>query len=308
MPRSLQLEAPVGRQRGFDPVDRVGKPRSRLQHVEFGGGLHRAVEVFRPPAKRVGQREQDSQDLFVLLLLEGDDVVVDLDRAERLEKQARTARRRTVHDARDGPAVLGFDDEHVAAVALGDHLVLQVLGRVPSAEERLERAAQPSALLAQTLTDRRQLRARVVDDLAGRIDRGAGLGGFVLERRRGVADGREARKRARRAADGRAGLVNRVEKRRQREQAQRFERAPLDRERSQYVRQRVARAQREPGACRQVARRLARVRQPLGDFLPVGRRRELRQTLCAHRRHGKRLDGFDDPVELEGPKGAWLHT
>jgi hypothetical protein len=50
------------------------------------------------------------------------------------------------------------------------------------------------------------------------------------------------------------------------------------------------------------------VRQPLGNFRQVSRRRELRQTLCAHRRHGKRLDGFDDPVELEGPKGAWLHT
>ena len=146
----------------------------------------------------------------------------------------------------------------------------------------------------------------MVHDFAGRIDSSAGLGGFVPERRCGIADGHEARKRARRAANGRTGLVNRVEKRRQREQAQRFERAPLDREGSQYVRQRVAPAEREPGPCRQVARRLARVRQPLGD-LPVGRRRAAPDDLrpSASRQTSGRLRRS---VELEGPKGAWLHT
>ena len=35
-------------------------------------------------------------------------------------------------------------DEHVAAVALGDDLILQVFGRVLSAQIGLERAAQPA--------------------------------------------------------------------------------------------------------------------------------------------------------------------
>ena len=67
-------------------------------------------------------------------------------------------------------AMLGLHDQHVAAVALGDDLLLQVLRRVLAAQVRLERAAQPRALLAQPIADALQLRARVVDDLAGRID------------------------------------------------------------------------------------------------------------------------------------------
>ena len=58
------------------------------------GRLDRLRMSSAPAAERVGQRQQDAQDLFVLLLLERDDVVVDLDRAERLEKEARAARRR----------------------------------------------------------------------------------------------------------------------------------------------------------------------------------------------------------------------
>ena len=108
-------------------------------------------------AERVGQRQQDAPDLLGLLLLERDDVVVDLDRAERLEKQARAARRAAVHDARNRGAVLGAHHQHVAAVALGDDLLLQVLRRVLAAQVRLERAAQPRALLAQPIADALQL-------------------------------------------------------------------------------------------------------------------------------------------------------
>ena len=61
-------------------------------------------------------------------------------------------------------------DQHVAAVALGDDLILQVLRGVLAAQVRLERAAQPRPLLAQPVADALQLRARVVDHLAGRVD------------------------------------------------------------------------------------------------------------------------------------------
>ena len=57
------------------------------------------MQVRRPAPERVRQREQDAADFLVLLLLERDDVVVDLDRAERLEEQARAARGAAVHDA-----------------------------------------------------------------------------------------------------------------------------------------------------------------------------------------------------------------
>ena len=110
MPRRLQLERAVGRERRLDAVDRLGEARPRLQHVELGRRVDRPLQVGRARAERVGQREQDAADLLGLLLLERDDVVVDLDRAERLEKQARAARRRAVHDARNAAAVLGLDD------------------------------------------------------------------------------------------------------------------------------------------------------------------------------------------------------
>ena len=58
--------------------------------------------------------------------------------------------------------VLGADDEHVAAVAIGDDLLLQVLRRVLAAQVRFERAAQPRALLAQPIAKALQLRARIV--------------------------------------------------------------------------------------------------------------------------------------------------
>ena len=58
-------------------------------------------------AEAIGQREQDAVDLFGFLLLERDDLVVDFDRAERLEEQGGAARRAAVDDARDRAAVLG---------------------------------------------------------------------------------------------------------------------------------------------------------------------------------------------------------
>ena len=166
------------------------------------------------PAERVGQRQQDAPDFLGLLLLERDDVVVDFDGAERLEKQAGAAGRRAVHDARNAAAVLGLHEQHVAAVALGDDLILQVLRRLLAAQVRLERAAQPRLLLAQPIADQPQLRARVVDDLARRVDLLAHLRRLALERRGAGGGGVEQRKRSRRAADAGARLVDRVEKRR----------------------------------------------------------------------------------------------
>ena len=108
MPRRLQLERAVGRQRRLDAVDRLREARARLQHVELGRRVDRALQIAGARAERVGQREQDAPDLLGFLLLERDDVVVDLDGAERLEEQARAARRRAVHDARNAAAVLGL--------------------------------------------------------------------------------------------------------------------------------------------------------------------------------------------------------
>ena len=140
-------------------------------------------------------------------------------------------------DARDAAAVLGLHDQHVAAVALRDDLVLQILRRLFSTQVRFERRSQPRSLLAQTIPQQLQLRTRIVLHLAGRFDLVADLRGFAFERRGGGRRGFENRERAGRVANCGARLVNRIEKRRERQQMQRFERARLDGERADDLRQ-----------------------------------------------------------------------
>jgi hypothetical protein len=279
----------------------------RLQDVELGRGLDRPLHVAGALPERVGQRQQDAADFLGFLLFERDDVVVDFDRAERLEKQTGAAGRRAVDDAGDAGAVLGLDHQDVAAVALGDDLILQVLRRVLAAQVRLERAAQPRPLLAQALADDLQLGAGVVDDLARRVDLLARVRGLVLERRRAAAGGLEQRIGARRAADGGARLVDRVEEVRQREQAQRFERPPFDRERVQDLRQLAGRAQREDAVRVDIAGGFAGGCQQLGDDARVGRRLQSLEALRPHRRQREVPDGVDDPIEFERAQGTWLH-
>ena len=140
-------------------------------------------------------------DLLLLLLLERDDVVVDLDRAQRLEEQARAARGAAVHDAGNRRPVFRADDEHVAPVAVGDDLLLQVFRRVLAAQVGLERPAQPRALLAQAIAQALQLRTGIVDDLARRIDLAADVGDLALEGR-GALDHRRPAAGTRRGCGG----------------------------------------------------------------------------------------------------------
>jgi hypothetical protein len=150
-------QAAVGGDRRKHAADREGVPRLRLHDVERRGRLDGALELGPAPPEGIGEREQDAMDFLLLLLLERHDVVVDLDGAERLEEQARAARRAAVHDAGDRPAVLGADDEHVAAAAVGDDLLLQILRGVLAAQVGLERAAEARPLLPQTIAKALQL-------------------------------------------------------------------------------------------------------------------------------------------------------
>ena len=70
-------------------------------------------------------------------------------------------------------AVFRAHHQHVAAVAIGHDLLLQILRRVLAAQVRFERSAQPRPLLAQPIANAPQLRARIVHHLAGR-DRSCG--------------------------------------------------------------------------------------------------------------------------------------
>ena len=205
-------------------------------------------------------------------------------------------------------AMLGLHDQDIAAVPLGDDLVLQVLRRVLAAQVRLERAAQARALLAQPLADDLQLRAGVIDDVAGRVDLVARRGDLALERRRAAADGLEARERSGRAADGGARLVDRIEKRREREQPERLERPALDRRaRAKICGRSSTRAAETHRSRRETAPLRSCARADRATVCGSSRRLQPRETLAAHRRQREGRDGLDDAIEFEGPQGAWLH-
>ena len=212
-----------------------------------------------------------------------------------------------MHDAGNPAAMLGLHEEHVAAVPFRDDLVLQILRGVLAAQVRLERASQARALLAQPLPNELQLGARMVDDITRRVDLVARLRRLAFERLGAAARGFEQRKRSRRASDSSPRFVDRIEKRSEREQAERFERAPFNGQCGQNLRQIGGCAQRERPVGDDVPRRLARSRLKLGDLVGVGRRPQVPEALGPHGRESKVFDGVDDPIEFEGAQGAWLH-
>ena len=211
---------------GCDPVDGLANTaRAWSTSSSVAASIVRSRSSARR-RKRVGQREEDATHFFGFLLLERDDVVVDLDGAERLEKEAGAAARAAVHDSGNRRAMFRSNDQHVPSIAIRDDLLLQVLRGVLAAQIRLQRAAQPRALLAQPIPQAPQLRARVVHDLAGR-DRSCG--GCRRSRARTTpssprsAAGSETR---RGRAECRRSRLDGSEERREREQVQRLERRP----------------------------------------------------------------------------------
>ena len=259
-------------------------------------------------ARRRGARnasasaQQDAADFLLLLLLERDDVVVDLDRAQRLEEQARAAGRAAVHDAGDRGAVLGADDEHVAAVAIGDDLLLQVLRRVLAAQVRLERAAQARALLAQAVAQALQLRARIVDDLAGGVDLARGRRRSRARTTAASDDPAPSRGNAARwrrmpetvasigrEEGGERRAVQRLERRVRRR------RAPRGSPRARPARAAGSRRCRRGSArFRRSSARAAATARGSSDGMQRG------QPLGARRRLREPADGLDNPIEFEG--------
>ena len=230
MPSGPQLQAAVGRNRWLDAIHQDRELRPRLQHVEFGRGANSPLEILAPTTEGIGQAEQDAADLDLLLLFEGDDVVVDFNGAERLEKETGTAPRTAMDDAGDRRAVFRSNDENVPSIPVGHDLLLQVFRRVLAAQIRLERAAKSGPLLAKPLAQILQLGARIIEHLAAGIDLATHVRDFMLEGRRRVGDGTEDRHARGGAANRGARAVNRGKERRERQEMERFERAPLDRD------------------------------------------------------------------------------
>ena len=169
---------------GWTPSTSVENRARACRTSSSVAAVDRSVHVSGAAAERVGKRQQNAADFLRLLLFERDDVVVDLDRAERLEKQAGAAARAAVDDSRNCRAMLAADDEDVAAVAVGHDLLLEILGRVAAAQVRFERSTQPRPLFSQAIAQCRELRAGVVDDFERRADLAADVGDLSAGTRR----------------------------------------------------------------------------------------------------------------------------
>ena len=154
---------------------------------------------------------------------------------------------------------------------------------------------------------RPQLGAGVIDHIARLIDLLPRLRNLARERGGAAAHLIEQRERAGDPANGGPRLFDRVEKRRQRQEARRFERPALDREDVQNLRQVARGPQREPAMPGNVGRRLAGCRKLLGDLLRIGRGREPGEAFLAGRRQRETADRLDDAIEFEGPQNSWLH-
>src|SRR5262245_22682709 len=102
----LKLKRAVLRELRLYAIDIGGEACASLKNVQFRTCLNGSVQIQRPRTKRIGQGEKDSTNFLALLLLESHDVVVDFDRAQRLQEQAGTARRGAMNDAGNGVAVL----------------------------------------------------------------------------------------------------------------------------------------------------------------------------------------------------------
>src|SRR5205823_3091037 len=97
VPRGPKLHAAIRGERRFDTIGELRELRLRLYDIDLGRRLECPLQLQRTLSKPIAQREQDASDLLRLLFFERDEVVVDLDGAERFEKEARATRRAAVH-------------------------------------------------------------------------------------------------------------------------------------------------------------------------------------------------------------------
>ena len=307
MARRRQLDARVGRERRLHAVDESREPGAGLDDVELGGGRDGAAQVQPAAPQPVRQGQQDAPDLVGLVLLEGDDVVVDLDRAQRLEEQAGPASRAAVHDAGDRASMLRAHEEHEAPVAFGDDLFLQVLRRVAAAQERGERVPEALPLLPQPFADGAQLRRRAVDHFPLLVDGRLDLGDLALERAAALHEGPQARERIGAGLpNGGAGGVDRGQKGGETAQLARFEQAPLDGEGPEGLVE-VLRPPQGEVVLLEEPHPLGGGRERRPDGAGVRLRSEIAQGRRPERRQRQTADRLDDEVELQRPQRAVVH-
>ena len=239
-------------------------------------------------------------------MFERDDVVVDLDRAERLEKQAGAAAGAAVDDARDRGAVFGANDQHVAAVSIGHDLLLQVLRRVLAAQIGLERPAQPRALLAQPVPDPPQLAARIVHHLACGVDLAPDVRDLSFEGGDTIGDGAENREGCARAAYASCGRIHGRKKRGERHQLCGVEGPSFYSKPGKYLVEFRCSSKRDLVVSEKACGFRSR-RQCPPHRAAIGQRRKRVQPRLAHGRLRVSGDDTNDAIEFERAQGTSVH-
>ena len=176
--------------------------------------------------------------------------------------------------------MLGANHQHVAAVAVGHHLLLQIL-RVPSAQKPVERRPQALLLFAQTLANRGERGARVVGDLARRLDLAPHVGDLLFERRDRFHQHAQQRKCGPDLRDRLTRLLDRLEISGQSEQPHRLEPTALDAECVDDLAEIRRRPQRESRIVGQEARALGGCPLRREDLRRGRQRMEIDQPIAA---------------------------
>ena len=212
-----------------------------------------------------------------------------------------------MNDAGDGMAMFGADHQHLAAVAVGDDLFLQVLRRLASPDERIQCCPQSRLLLPEPFADRGKRGAGVVGHFAGGLDLAADLGDLALEGGDRFDERREQRERRCGAANSGTCLLDRLQIVGEAKETERLERATFDGESTGDRLEVRRRAKRKAGVIREETAALRRLALGALHGGSVEHRRELSQTRLAGRRDGEAGHDGDDAIEFEGPEGACVH-
>ena len=303
-----QLDSRIRRELRLHAGHETGETGPRLDDVELFGRGQRPAQVEGAPAERIRQTEQNAVNFLPFRLLEGDDVVIDLDRAQRLQKQARSAARAAMHDARNCRAVFRPDHQHEPAAPFGYHPLLEVLRRIPSAQVRFERAAQSVTLSSQPIPQRAQFGTGVVEHLAFGIDGGTNGADLLFEGMRAVDDGFERRIGSSRGiAERRAGGVHRGQKTSQTHELLRLDDTALHGEQGDNQLQLGGGVEAERGIRLEVGHSLAGGGESGCDLVGIGLRGKAVERRGPQRCERQAADRGYDTIEFKRQEGSLMH-
>ena len=206
-------------------------------------------------------------------------------------------------------AMLGAHHDHVAPVAIGDDLILKVLGRITAASEGIELRSQSRPLASKPFADVFQRGTGGIGDVTGRLDRATDRTDLCGERRHAVADRRQPAAGAVDVRSAQAGcdLIQRFQKASEGQQRKRIERLMFDLQRGEHRLKVVRRPKAQRAAIPHECQCLSGPIEIGLNLGPVHCRLEFQCARAAKRRQRFAGQGLANPVELQRAESGQLH-